>query len=214
MQNNLQKETQKINQTEEFNRFENVTEILRMIVINEQIKDKQLLRNRAGSLCGHQVTFEGQISPDTYFTGKEISNDNTRRYDYKLFACLFNHSNGEKEKGNPLCNIYRRWDLCTNKVRSYTKESIVIKTPKANQGQHVVTRINGSPVTGGGILYVVHAPEENANVFIDQLCSSVLHENCKVFTSKKLCRLNVDREMISNFDKNFMEDHDSGYQLG
>lgn len=197
----------------EFKTYENATEILKNILINQKNQPKVFSKTKENGLES-KYPFDGKIGKNIFFTGSEKAINDNDKSQYKFKASIYykpEYSNQLKH----LCNIYRRWIFDYHKLKSDMKETIIIETPDCKKSEYVNTRFEGNPIYGSGVLNVIHLSKEDPNVFVNNMYQIICEDEQKLINRQKSEKLRnlVVNELTSLKDKDFIKDHDDGYQI-
>ena len=173
---------------EEIGNYFKATEVMRMINIHKKDQPEVRSKKEDGSIESKR-NFEGNLSKNIFFSGAEKLTTLTNKSQNKIKSLMFIAR--DDFKCEPLCSIYERFIFDYSKSKSVLKTSVIIETPNCSKSNFVNTRFEGKQTKDNqGVLNVIHAPEEDPRVFIDNLYNTVCRSSEKIKNINKLRKFN------------------------
>ena len=178
-------------QNQEPKQLRQMNEILGDIFLNS--REVSSNANGVNGVTGAKRSFDGWIGENIFFGGNDISRKADMMRDstiINLVECL-----DESRQRKPLCliNLNRTYQHKILKNQSVTSV-ITLVTPQSNTANDLdLTRYQGKT----GTLNIIHAAQEDPDLFIDNLYDTVDRSKSKTESefAQKLSKLNISTEV-------------------
>ena len=194
-----------------------VTEIIRLMEILKKDQPESRSRTEEGGLESKRV-FEGSFNKDVFFSGFEKSTVIMNKSQNKLKANLYVNQQDNSKNYERLCTFYKRFVFDYSKpITSAIRTRIIVETPQCSKSNFVNTRFNGEQTKDNeGVLNIIHAPEEDPCVFINNLYNAICRSSEKEKNLNKLRKFNqniLGEFIIANYIQRLMYDQGKNYGM-